>query len=279
MIVRPSSESHWYSQTGDPVHEVPNASKPGEMRNTTIMDARKLRLFGSVTNILGIKSKPTLEAWKQSQAILSSLTLPRLAEEADEDFAKRVVKDMGAQAKDAAKRGHQIHAHCEQHVKSGEVAPELAPFVQPFASWLAEYLEHNGGKARSEVRVVGDGYAGTADLIIDYEGFFDIADVKTQDWRLGRASGKYECRMYIEWLYQLRGYAMAYERMTGKSARNYISLCIDKSDPEPKPLSRFESRIWRETEIARASKAFPAALDLWCADNDYDPREKIGAAA
>src|SRR5436190_23373532 len=45
---------------------------------STLRDARKLGLLPSVTNILGVITKPELTAWLQEQAVLAALTLPRL---------------------------------------------------------------------------------------------------------------------------------------------------------------------------------------------------------
>ena len=53
------SGGHWYTATGEPRHTMPKANGDGE-RNTTISDARKLKLYPSVTSILSLFAKPQL---------------------------------------------------------------------------------------------------------------------------------------------------------------------------------------------------------------------------
>src|SRR6266704_951400 len=84
--------THWYGRDGVPMHTVP-ASSNGQPRPTNLRDARKLGLLPSVTNILGVIAKPELTAWLQEQAVMAALTLPRIAGETEDAFAKRVVAD------------------------------------------------------------------------------------------------------------------------------------------------------------------------------------------
>lgn len=76
ILVPRESASHWYFPDGSPLHEVERADGKGT-RPTNLRDARKLGLYPSVTNILSVLAKPGLNAWKQEQAILAALTLPR----------------------------------------------------------------------------------------------------------------------------------------------------------------------------------------------------------
>ena len=74
------------------MHSVPSAK--GELRPTTLRDARKLGLLPSVTNVLGVINKPELVEWKMTQAVLAALTLPRKEGEVLDVFAKRVVEEL-----------------------------------------------------------------------------------------------------------------------------------------------------------------------------------------
>lgn len=115
QVVRPDSGSHWYKVDDNGVeafHEVPYAGKrgkDGETRKTTIRDARKEGALPSVTNILGVLHKEFLVAYKVNQAILASLTLPRIKDESDDAFAKRVVTDSKEHAASAARLGSRLH--------------------------------------------------------------------------------------------------------------------------------------------------------------------------
>ena len=57
--------AHWYTADRQPMHEV--EGKNGNMRSTTIRDARELNLFPSVTTIIGILDKPGLNQWIQTE--------------------------------------------------------------------------------------------------------------------------------------------------------------------------------------------------------------------
>jgi len=52
-------------------------------RNTTVKDAREHGLLPSVTTIIACHARPALEIWKQQNAILAALTLPRIDGESE----------------------------------------------------------------------------------------------------------------------------------------------------------------------------------------------------
>src|SRR5512137_1913836 len=125
--------AHWYGRDGVPMHTVPSAK--GEARATTLGDARKLGLLPSVTNILGVIAKPELTAWLQEQAVLAAITLPRIAGETEDAFAKRVVEDSQTTRDGAADFGTAFHAGAEAVAHSLTVDAE-----HPAAAWLQHYL-------------------------------------------------------------------------------------------------------------------------------------------
>ena len=69
ITVRASESSHWYTREGAPKYTV--EAKNGNLRNTTLADARKMNLVPSVTTIIGCAAKPGLEAWKLNQMMLA----------------------------------------------------------------------------------------------------------------------------------------------------------------------------------------------------------------
>jgi hypothetical protein len=115
QVVRPEGASHWYLTNNEGVkafHSVPYAGKrgaAGETRSTTLRDARKVGALPSVTNVLGILHKEFLVAYKINQAILAALTLPRLDEEKEDAYARRVVDDAKEHAASAARLGSRLH--------------------------------------------------------------------------------------------------------------------------------------------------------------------------
>src|SRR6188768_225590 len=126
--------AHWYQRSGEPMHSVP--SLKGESRPTTLRDARKLDLLPSVTNILGVIAKPELTAWLQEQAVLAALTLPRIAGETEDAFAKRVVEDSLTTRDGAADFGTGFHHGAERVAHTLEVDQQ-----HPAADWLRHYRD------------------------------------------------------------------------------------------------------------------------------------------
>ena len=103
MIIKQknSESSHWYTKTGDSAYQV--EAKNGQMRATTLRDAKKLGLVPSVTTILGVAAKPALNTWLQTQVLLSALTLPREPNEPEKDWLERVMADSKAQGRQAVR--------------------------------------------------------------------------------------------------------------------------------------------------------------------------------
>jgi len=103
---------HWYTEKGDPAYTI--IGKNGNERATTLRDARKLGYKPSVTMILREAAKPGLDNWKIEQNILASLTLPRIEDETEQDYIKRIRDDAKQQAIKAAERGIEIHKWIQQ---------------------------------------------------------------------------------------------------------------------------------------------------------------------
>ena len=56
-----SEAGHWYDHDGNPMYTIIGAN--GKERNTTLRDAKKEGFVPSVTTIIGIAAKPSLENW------------------------------------------------------------------------------------------------------------------------------------------------------------------------------------------------------------------------
>ena len=112
LIKEQTSESgHWYDSMGNTAYTT--IAKNGKPRATTLADAKKNNYYPSVTTVLGVAAKPGLDRWKQEQAILAALTLPRLEGEEESEWLSRVLNDSKATGKQAAERGSAIHAIIE----------------------------------------------------------------------------------------------------------------------------------------------------------------------
>lgn len=256
MLVKDSSTpaGHWYSHEGKAVHTVPNKSKPGSYRPTTIKDARSGDLLPSVTGILSIIAKPQLVQWLCEQAILSALTLPRERGEIDDAFAERVVQDSKAQTRAAAERGSLLHGMAEYYLIKGKVSStlEMMELFQPIKNWLDTNVETVYFAEKVLVNKE-QGYAGTCDLFCKVKGIGNcIVDFKGQKYRDNK--GTFAPLFYDEWPLQLMAYRMCLE----EENINLISLpfCYEK----PVELSH---KLWPSESHQPYWGAFRAAHTLW----------------
>jgi hypothetical protein len=139
MIIkeRQSESGHWYDREGNPAYSV--IGKNGNLRGTTLRDARTLNLCPSVTTILGVAAKPGLDTWKQQQVLLSALTLPRQTGEPEQSWLERVMMDSKQTGRVAAERGTAIHATIQAFFE-GELIPEAMQICRPVEEAIKEHF-------------------------------------------------------------------------------------------------------------------------------------------
>jgi len=248
--------AHWYQRDGVACHTVP--SLKGDPRPTTLRDARKLGLLPSVTNILGVIAKPELTAWLQEQAVMAALTLPRIAGETEDAFAKRVVGDSQTTRDGAADFGTAFHHGAEHVAQTLEVDAE-----HPAAEWLKHYRVWFQSNALAllwteKVLVCHEvGYASTADLLMNHAVHGPVlVDLKTMKVKPGAKASPYK-----SWCYQLAAYRFA----LGVPVR-CMNLIVNSNEPAM-PIEH----LWSEDDINRGMDAFMSAHRLWCIEKDYAP--------
>ena len=268
LIVPRESASHWYFPDGTPLHEVPRADGKGS-RPTSLRDARKLGLFPSVTNVLSILAKPGLDAWKQEQAILAALTLPRSEEETLDDFAKRVLVDMTSEVGRAADLGSAVHAAIEGYAQ-GRWLPEdkgVARLFEPARQWFDKEViaVHSVEIATAHLEW---GYAGRVDLVATLRstGLPTVIDFKTQKTRRDK-DGNFKPILHDTWPLQLEAYRMALaSRDKGLADAAIASVVIGSTDPVPVVV-----KVWDDADKDGYFRAFLAARDLWVWQKNYCP--------
>lgn len=257
--IEPESSSHWYFEDGRTCHQVPNKSKPGSYRATSIADARKMGLSPSVTSILSVIAKPQLQTWMQTNAILSALTLPRERGEIDDAFAARVVQDSKAQVRDAADRGSMLHGIAEYYLTYGKVetSPEMRELFQPIKNWIDSHVEEV--KFAEKVLVNKEhGYAGTCDLFCRIkEVGLAICDFKGQKYREDKL-GTFAPLFYDEWPLQLVAYAKCIDGPNNGWPLQLVSVpfCYEK----PAAITH---KVWPMMEQEAYWEAFKHAHGLW----------------
>lgn len=268
VIVPRESASHWYFPDGTPLHHVARADGKGQ-RPTNLRDARKLGLLPSVTNILGVLAKPGLEAWKQEQAILAALTLPREEGETLDAFARRVVADMGGEVGRAADLGSAVHAAIEGYAQSGLLpeSGEVAKLFEPARQWFDREVVSIHAVEIAAAHPEW-GYAGRVDLVATLRslGRPAVIDFKTQKTRLDK-SGAFKPILYDTWPLQLEAYRQALAwRDHGLVNAALVSVVIGSTDPVPVKVE-----VWDDEAREGYFRAFLAARDLWVWQKRYCP--------
>lgn len=242
----PAEAAHWYTVDGNPAYEI--MAKNGNMRPTTLRDARKMNLLPSVSTIIKCAAAPGLERWKMEQMLLAALTLPRKPDEAEKDFLERVRTDSKEHARQAAERGTAIHA-CVQGFYEGHglgVYPEISRAVENAVTgrygqqeWLAE---------KSFATKTGKfDFGGKTDLCCAAA----VLDFKTKEFGPDNLPTGFE-----ENTLQLAAYRVGLDVPAAKCANVFISVT------EPGLVHIVE---WSEEELARGWKMFCGLLDYWYA--------------
>ena len=263
MLVKPDQSSHWYKPDGTPCYEVPYADKKrvGEMRSTTLGDARKMGLYPSVTSILSVIAKEGLIAWKLEQMLLAALTITRLPDEPETSWVRRITDDAKDTSMRAADRGTRTHTAIQDWGHSGKITDDAEVFdsLLAYVGWHQAHVKrilHIETPFACEA-----GYGGRNDLVVELLND-DIAeiDLKTKTTKKGEP-----IKPYIEWGMQLA----AYERGL-ILPENCRLLNVVLSTTEPNRLEVFE---WTDKKNG-LYHGFYQAFNLWKFLKDYDPTVK-----
>lgn len=263
-LINPERSAHYYRATDQGIQAFYEMrGKNGKMRAPKIDDARELGLLVSISRIASMLPKPALNAWLQSQAIISALTLPRLPDEAVDVFAKRVVEDMEAQSQVAMQFGTRLHAQIEKELM-GQVdycTPELEPFMASVREWISENVLTVVGVEQ----IVGDlrfGIGGKLDLLcsLNMPGKpVAVVDFKTQGVKNGKPA------WYPDWFLQLCGYAHCVkEKGAYEIWPQLISVVVDSKAPGPVHMKN-----WGDPEYGW--EVFLHCLEIFCYVNNYRP--------
>lgn len=191
MIVKEkvAESGHWYCKDGTPAYTT--IGKTGE-RATTLRDARKLGLLPSTTTIIRMLSSAGLDSWKQQQVLLAALTLPRLADEPESEWLKRVMQDSRATGAEAASRGTAIHAIIQSYFEQVYM-PEKPPYLEQIDKELENAF---GSQLWLSEKSFGHplGFGGKVDLMAK-KGF--VVDFKTKETDLDKVDVYFEHEMQL----------------------------------------------------------------------------------
>lgn len=252
---------HWYTQGGQPAYTVNG-------RDTTLRDARKLSLVPSVTTVTGIIDKPALTNWLIDQAIMASLTLPRVDGETDEAWLSRIKVDGRAQAKTAAEEGSRIHDAIEKGF-TGAVPDEYFEHCDAVYGELLRLFPDVNDWISEKSFAHPLGYGGKVDLHSPSTGI--VVDFKTKDGDF--SDGK---RLHYDQNIQLaayqvglclcgNGFAPTPEYPQPYTPTQCANIFVSRTHP-----GAVASHVWSADEIAKGWRTFEAVLNLWKILRGYD---------
>jgi len=203
QYARTAEASHWYTRDGEPKHEVDKADGTGK-RPTTALDAKKLGLLPSVTNVLGVLAKPTIDTWKTNNILKAAVELRgKYADDTDEQWTERIQDIADKPSLEARDFGTAMHKAIEDWLKSHyELWPEdesLWPYLDGFKDWYKKEGLQVEGIERT-FALPSQGYAGTADL---------MAGGAVVDWKTQNAETEKALRHYPDWVPQIAAYKKA----------------------------------------------------------------------
>jgi hypothetical protein len=244
--------THWYDREGQPQYTI--IGKNGNKRDTNLRDAREHGFVPSVTSVMGVAAKPGLENWKIDQALLSALTLPREEDESLDDFMARAKRDANEQAKNAAKRGTDIHRDIEKGFSDGVIS---GAYLNTYRA-LLDVTDLKAGWVAEDSFCHPAGYGGKVDL---YHPDGWVVDFKTKDNLRGKDPAKL---VYDEHAMQLSAYAQGLEFDSPKR----LSIFIDRDDSEI-----VLAHVWEDDSHARHLAMFNCLLMFWQLSKNYNSGE------
>lgn len=232
------------------------------MKVPTLADARKLDLVPSVTNVISLLNKPELNNWKTEQAVLAVLSTPRADNEQLDEFVHRVLsveRVHEEEAKRAREIGTQIHDAIDKAITGMEYDRSLEAFVRPIVEWV----KTTGRVVWTEKILVGDGFAGRADALLENEllNALMLVDFKTTS-RIPKES-------YIEHRLQTAAYASTLGNTGNKRA---VTCNVYISTKTPGDYSVSTQDDWPET----FRNGFVKLLDFWQWSKGYWPTTSPG---
>lgn len=251
---------HAYKPDGTPVF---NLSKS---------EAKKAGLFLSVSEILSIEAKPGLEIWKINEHIKMAAKTPRLPDETDANYIRRVKANTWKATSGASTLGTEVHDAIEQELAGERALEDIDSELRKYVIPAKRYFEEKGFEILDLEKVVVSphGYAGTMDCAARAKG----GQLFTLDWKTTKTKGRYGLP-YQNQPEQVSSYAAAYygaERVESGEiwgANAYLSTDEVDSDGNAK----FKVISYPPEELAKHWETFKCILELWMRREKYDPRK------
>src|SRR5690242_6649652 len=254
--------SHYYELTNAgviPRHFVDVASRPGELRPTTIRDAKKFGWTPSVTTILNLLDKPALTDWKIQEHLKVAFQDQLSGHELDtwwidlEVYCREIKGKTQDALNKAPKDGTDFHDELEQWF-SGTYTGDRRTLCESVGMLLEDSC---GVQSWTPEKSFVDkmGFAGKVDLH-SAEWVLDWKTKNTADkWKPKKMAYQEMCR-------QLAAYRVGLGLHNARCANVFI--CLDTGE-----LEFYE---WDPETLDRAWATFTDLLRIWLREAQYTPK-------
>ena len=248
-----SESGHWYTQEGEPMYTIIGAN--GKERNTNLRDAKLLLLVPSVTTVMDLVAKPSLENWKINQALNSALSLNKEDGESNGSFIYRCKQDAKKPGMEAADLGTKIHAQIER----GFLGTSTNKAYRAVKKYLDEHFPNEEWIAEDSF-CAKQGYGGMIDLY-SKSGIF--VDFKTKD--------KLQDKKIKQLIYDSHGMQLsAYAQGCGFVDPERVSIFVDRKD-----TGFIVGHVWNKESHAKHLAMFNSMLTYWKFSKNYDPTGEL----
>lgn len=259
---------HYYNIKGEACHTQITKSGPnkGKERNTTKADAKRKKLFPSVSAYTGVIDKPFLTPWKVRETLKVAFDCPPVGGETEQQWMGTIQSTAEKNMSRPAERGTELHDVIERRTKwnmqtdAPHSKGEDNPFVMPVLDEL--YKACDGIPIAHTEKVVVNaamGYAGTADVI--------LADGRIIDYKSKSFKGKDTVEPSKDHPMQLAAYFIA---ANGLAVPFLPCTNIYFCREEP---GKIMVKTWTPDELEAAWQAFEHCCFIFRYMEEWDPRQ------
>lgn len=257
---------HYYDIDGNACHTQITKSGPnkGKERNTTKADARRKKLFPSVSAYTGVIDKPFLTPWKVRESLKVAHASPLIGGESRGQWINHVVRNAEKIMARPAERGTELHDVIERRTEGWGSLIALnhdlthREFVDPVVMALREVCGDTPITHTEKVVVnAAMGYAGTADVI--------LADGRIIDYKSKSFKGKDTVEPSKDHPMQLAAYYVAANGYK-EPFRPCTNIYFCREEP-----GKIMVKTWTSLELIMAWAAFLDCTRLFRYIEDWDP--------
>lgn len=254
--------SHWYwPDTGQPCHEVPCKSRPGETKPTTLREARQLGLYPSVSGILKVMDQPGLRRWRDRQIAEAAFEVS-LDVELENDFVNQTLSRAESNMDVCRDRGTEVHTAILKYFEDYKNCLENPEQTYiPRMRGCADHIK-SAIMALDKLGVTGEEFFPERSFSSPL-GYGGCTDYKTDsivvDWKaVTRLEKKLD---YWDRCAQIASYNMGIFGELRRGANVFIHS----------ETAEFAIREWTKEELQYGWELFQACFQLYRIVNRFDP--------